>query len=76
MELRISQARSGIILMAEDFDYEVDNVGFKVNSIYPDYCPVISADGNTMFYTSRRPGTTGGKRDVNDFKYNEDVYWA
>ncbi len=76
VELRIKQARSGIILMAEELDYEIENVGFRVNSIYPDYCPVISADGNTMFYTSRRPGTTGGERDINDFKYNEDIYWA
>lgn len=76
VKLRIKQARSGIILMTEYLDYEVNNVGFKVNSIYPDYCPVISNDGNTMFYTSRRSGTTGGKRDVNDFEYNEDIYWA
>ncbi|MBN2730286.1 MAG: OmpA family protein [Bacteroidales bacterium] len=76
VELRIKQARSGIVLMNDEIDCNVKNAGFQVNSIYPDYCPVISSDGNTMFYTSRRPGTTGGERDVNDFKYNEDIYWA
>jgi Tol biopolymer transport system component len=37
------------------FKIEITNVGNVVNSAYADFAPVISADGATMFFTSRRP---------------------
>ena len=44
-----------------------------INSSFPDYGPVLSADGKTMFFTSRRPG---GPSDVldDDLHYFEDIY--
>ena len=33
-------------------------MGANINSIYPDYTPVISADEEILFFTSRRPSTT------------------
>jgi|GEM_PF-2095723 len=35
------------------------NLGPNVNSSSKDYAPVISADGNTLYYTSDRPGGYG-----------------
>lgn len=35
------------------------NLGPNVNSPYKDYAPVISADGNTLYFTSDRPGGYG-----------------
>lgn len=35
------------------------NLGPNVNSSAKDYAPVISADGNTLYYTSDRPGGYG-----------------
>ncbi|HXC07103.1 MAG TPA: OmpA family protein, partial [Bacteroidia bacterium] len=36
------------------------NVGEEINSPFPDYAPVISADGTMMIFTSRRPVTEKG----------------
>ena len=52
----------------------IDNVGADVNSPYPDYGPVISADESVMMFTSRRPNTTGGQRDPYNNEFMEDIY--
>lgn len=49
------------------------NMGDSINSIYPDYCPVISADESTIIFTSRRPESTGGEK-TDDNKFMEDIY--
>lgn len=49
------------------------NLGDSVNSPFPDYSPVISADESTLIFTSRRPGSTGGEK-TDDDKYLEDIY--
>ncbi len=49
------------------------NLGDSVNSPFPDYSPVISADESTLIFTSRRPGSTGGEK-TDDDKYFEDIY--
>ena len=52
----------------------IDNVGPEINSQYPDYGPVISADESVMLFTSRRPNTTGGGIDENINEPFEDIY--
>ncbi len=52
----------------------VDNLGSNVNSAFPDYGPSITTDEETVFFTSRRPNSIGGKRDESDNGYFEDVY--
>lgn len=51
---------------------QITNLGDSVNSIYPEYSPVLSADERTLIYTTRRPNSTGGIKDENG-NYNEDV---
>jgi hypothetical protein len=34
--------------------YQVSNVGKVINNDHPDFSPVLSVDGNALFYTSRR----------------------
>jgi hypothetical protein len=51
----------------------VQNMGSTINSPYPDYSPLITKDGNTLIFTSRREGSSGNLTDAyND--YFEDVY--
>lgn len=45
------------------------NLGPKVNSPFSDFGPVISADGNFLYFTSDRPGGLGGQ----DFWVSERV---
>ena len=50
----------------------VDNVGDKINSKYPEYGPLITADESIMILTSRRPSETS--KDLDGGYYKEDVY--
>ncbi len=54
----------------------VDNLGPKINSEYPDFGPVISADNRELYFTSRRPdGNMGKATDETGFNY-EDIYYS
>ncbi len=54
----------------------VDNLGPAINTKYPEYGPVITADESMIIFTSRREVTTGGERDPKDFQYYEDLYMS
>ena len=50
----LEQTANARALIAAPKPYMISNVGSVINSEYPDFSPVISVDGNAMFYTSRR----------------------
>ncbi len=50
----------------------VENLGKTINSEFPDYAPIISADETELIFTSRRKGT-GGLKDLYG-AYFEDIY--
>lgn len=55
----------------------VENLGPVVNSVYPDYSPVISLDGSSLYYTSRRQWADQSTDDFKDpmlNQYPEDIY--
>jgi outer membrane protein OmpA-like peptidoglycan-associated protein/tetratricopeptide (TPR) repeat protein len=74
VNLRITWCRNGKILVADPVNIKVENVGPGVNSQYPEYSAVISADEKTLSFTARRPNTTGGQIDPRDNMYFEDIY--
>ncbi len=53
---------------------KITNLGSNINTSYDEYGPAVLADGSEILFTSRRPSTTGGKRDPYDSKYLEDIY--
>ena len=64
------------LLIANPVNINITNLD-KVNSKYPEYGPVLSADEQTMIFTSRRKLKTGNgnqPKDLIDFKYFEDIY--
>jgi len=71
---KIAEATFGKELVKKPLNVFIDNLGPNVNTEYPEYNPVINADETVMFFTSRRNTTTGGGKDVEDFKYYEDIY--
>jgi len=74
MHQYIANCKNGIELVKTPVKVIIKNLGPVVNSPYPDYVPVISADETELLFTSRRPNTTGGGTDLEDGMYFEDIY--
>lgn len=74
IEKRIAECNTGKKLIQDPVRVFIDNLGNSINSSYPDYSPLISADESMMIFTSRRENTTGGGRDEGDNQFFEDIY--
>ncbi len=70
---RIKECESGKILAEIPIDAMIIRLEV-LNSEYPDYAPLISADKSMMIFTSRRKGSTGGLLSEDDGMYFEDIY--
>ena len=46
----------------------------KINSGFDDYSAVLSKDGKTLFFVSRRTDTKGGGVNPDDQRFYEDIY--
>ena len=66
-------ARQAKALTSDPVRLRIRNLGANVNSAQHDYCPLVTADGSTLHFTSRRPGSLGGYRDASG-QYYEDIY--
>lgn len=53
-------------LMADPKQYQINNVGPVINGQYPDFSPVISVDGNAVYFTSRRIRPDSSNLDMID----------
>ena len=73
---KIAECEVGKKLSASPERVFVDNLGPSINSAYSEYGPSISTDETTIFFTARRPNSTGGKHDPNDNGFFEDVYFS
>lgn len=73
---KMSECLSGKKLAAAPERVFVDNLGPQVNSAFAEYGPAISADEETIFFTSRRPNSMGGKKTEYDNNYYEDLYFS
>jgi outer membrane protein OmpA-like peptidoglycan-associated protein/Tol biopolymer transport system component len=71
---RLDECSVGKKLSANPEKVFVDNLGPAINTAYPEYGPAITTDEETIYFTSRRSNSVGGKRDQSDNGYFEDVY--
>ena len=69
----VAKVKYAELAIKDNRDVLVQNIGITINTEYPEYVPLISADEKMMLFTSRRPGSTGGKSDPNGRPF-EDVY--
>lgn len=60
-------------LISQPILVDIYNMGEVINSEFSDYVPLITANGNKLFFTSRRAGSTGNEKDVLGSFY-EDIY--
>lgn len=73
IDRRLYECANGKEFVEHPVDVKIESVSKVVNSTYPDFAPVISADEKVMIFTSRRPGSTGGSFDETG-QYFEDIY--
>ncbi len=72
----IYECENGTKMMQSAVRVFVENLGSAINTEYPDYGAVVNIDESILFYTSRRPTTTGGERNPLDMMFFEDTYWS
>jgi len=70
----IAECNSGKELIKNPKRVFVDLLSGSINSKYPDYVPVISADESVLIITSRREGSTGNCFDEFINEPCEDIY--
>lgn len=75
IERKIAECTFAKTALEKDQNQRVILTG-EVNSGYNDYCPILTSDGKTLYFTSRRGNTTGGQLNPDDQEYFEDVYKA
>jgi hypothetical protein len=77
-KLRLAQCDIAVELLKNaDKDFIVVNLGSLINSSAPDYSPVVSLDGYSLYYTSRRLRKDNSNEDFMEpgtNLYLEDVY--
>lgn len=72
---KIAQCNQGnTFTVAANKYVRIQNLGGNVNSVFPDYVPVVSEDESVLMFTSRRNNNIGGKKDYRDEKFYEDMY--
>jgi len=73
---KIEECKNGKELMKTPVKVTIDNLGSAINTVYEEYCPVISADESVLFFTSRRPNTIGGLEETGIEDFFEDIYFS
>ncbi|WMJ72052.1 OmpA family protein [Cytophagaceae bacterium ABcell3] len=75
VELRIKECINAKNLVKSPVEIDIENLGSVINTEYPEYGPVITPDEQHLFFTSKRRGSTGENKDV-DNEYFEDIYYS
>jgi len=76
LPLRLEQAKYAKTQLEKNIENKRIRLEGNVNSGYNDYSPVIFNGGKTMYFTSRRSNTTGGRQNPDDQQFFEDIYIA
>ncbi|AHM63600.1 ompa/motb domain protein [Flammeovirgaceae bacterium 311] len=70
---KILQCQQGDSLIRYPVAVDIENLGSIINSKEHDYAPIITPDQSVLVFTSRREGSTGGKK-TSDGEFFEDIY--
>lgn len=76
-QLGITQCEVAKKLIGTPKSAKVKNLGAPVNTSFPEYSPVVSLDGKSLYFTSRRTwenDATEIYRDPKLYQYPEDIY--
>lgn len=74
VQKKINECNKAEELIANPERVWIDNLGPEVNSKFPEYSPMITADESVIIFTTRRDDGVGDDIDPTDGKYMEDIY--
>jgi outer membrane protein OmpA-like peptidoglycan-associated protein len=69
----INECTYGKQYVGNPIDVKITNAGPLINTEFQEYLPYITADLSKLYFTSRRLGSTGGKKDTDGGLF-EDIY--
>jgi outer membrane protein OmpA-like peptidoglycan-associated protein/tetratricopeptide (TPR) repeat protein len=69
----IQECTSAIIVTKDTIRVSIDNPGPNVNSVSDEYSEILTSDGKTMYFASRRRLPNSGKRHP-DTKFDENIF--
>jgi hypothetical protein len=75
VDRQIAMAHTAQRLTRDPEHLVIRNMGANINTPAHDYCPLVPADRSTIYFTSRRAGSMGGRQDESG-QYFEDIYTA
>jgi outer membrane protein OmpA-like peptidoglycan-associated protein len=73
---KIAECTSGKKLVKTPVNVKIESLEGTINTEYEEYVPIITADESEIFFTSRRPNTTGGSMDIGLGDFYEDIYYS
>ena len=79
MNKKVDECNYGKEFSETPVNVAIQNLGETINTEYPEYGVVISADESVMYFTSRRPGSHGSHatyRKGHEENYHEDIYMS
>jgi len=72
VDRKLFECRNAKAIISRPTQYSIESIGEEINSVWPDYAPVISEDESVMIFTSRRQdGNTSGDVDSDNFYFEE-----
>lgn len=69
----LQECNSAIIIMQDTLRVSIENLGPDINSDSDDYSEVLTDDGKTMYFATRRQLPKSGKRH-SDTKFDENIF--
>lgn len=74
IDMFLNQITTAKEMIAKPAPVKVENMGDNINCEFDDKAPMVSADGKTLIFTSRRPGRSSAFDKEGDGAYFEDIY--
>lgn len=71
---KLEQCKYGEIALENPRNVKIINLSDGINSIYPDYAPVVSSDEKKLYFTSKRPIENTNGKPVKVDRLNEDIF--
>jgi tetratricopeptide (TPR) repeat protein len=69
----IQNCQNAKLIVESPLSATTESIGDNINTIYDEYAAVVDSAETTLIFTSRRPTSTGGRKDFDD-NYFEDIY--